>query len=164
MQPASTLTKYNVVVIWSPYAPIVSQGAIMTSESLPARLSDPGRGTIRRGKKDGTDWPCMLEALSYGHRGVFLLPGKNIYTPALPVVAWWWFSARPRSSSMVVQAARVASGQFSRQGGDHGPTLPPAQSGALCHTQRPSTLLRPFSVLLQLTSSCLHSFLRLILN
>ena len=58
---------------------------------------------------------------------------------------------------MVVQAARVASGQFSRQGGDHGPTLPPAQSGALCHTQRPSTLLRPFSVLLQLTSSCLHS-------
>ena len=63
----------------SPYAPIVSQGAIMTSESLPARLSDPGRGTVRRGKKDGTDWPCMLEAPSYGHRGVFLLPGKNIH-------------------------------------------------------------------------------------
>ena len=82
MQPASSLTKYNVhsvVVIWSPYAPIVSQGAIMTSESLPARLSDPGRSTVRRGKKDGTDWPCMLEALSYGHRGVFLLPGKNIH-------------------------------------------------------------------------------------
>ena len=155
---------HSLVVIWSPYAPIVSQGAIMTSESLPARLSDPGRRTVRRGKKDGTDWPCMLEALSYMVIGACFSFPERIYTPALPVVAWWWFSARPRSSSMVVQAARVASGQFSRQGGDHGPTLPPAQSGALCHTQRPSTLLRPFSVLLQVTSSCLHSFLRLIWN
>ena len=107
MQPASTLTKYNVhlpVVIWSPYAPIVSQGAIMTSESLPARLSDPGRRTVRRGKKDGTDWPCMLEALSYMVIGACFSFPERIYTPALPVVAWWWFSARPRSSSMVVQA------------------------------------------------------------
>ena len=107
MQPASPLTKYNVhslVVIWSPYAPIVSQGAIMTSESLPARLSDPGRRTVRRGKKDGTDWPCMLEALSYMVIGACFSFPERIYTPALPVVAWWWFSARPRSSSMVVQA------------------------------------------------------------
>ena len=48
MQP---LTKYNVhslVVIWSPYAPIVSQGAIMTSESL--RLASL---TLAAGRSDG---------------------------------------------------------------------------------------------------------------
>ena len=140
MQPASSLTKYNVhwlVVIWSPYALIVSQGAIMTSESLRLASLTLAAGRSDGAKRMGLTGPACSRPSRMVIGACFSFP-ERIYTPALPVVAWWWFSARPRSSSMVVQAARVASGQFSRQGGDHGPT-PNNQGLCATHGGRPQS-------------------------